>query len=711
MEQWSSTLQRWLRFEALLGVRGPTLLNNGDLEPYSTWQFKRSELIHQGTFVVIALLMVFTDTFELLVAPETSLLLMRVTPLGLFLNIVQFTAPLALLVLRALAGHAKDQNWAQTVSANSFGAVVFSWYALLLHERVVELDVECPPGNAGAVDKAYALWAEVSISPFLIVICMFTFGMSYPMGTLCSLPNAPATLFATTKLSRCTGTTSDFTLIVLALCLIATSNAVLALLTWVGHSLYNEHAQVRRLHAEKLKVQQTAAAEKLRLQRASASEKLAQLEAQEQLSNYLMHEIRNDQNVIVGAFQFIMEEIESGRGALPADATEMVSEGRAHAYHASRIIANTLMLARLAAGKLMKPPTTAFHVFNIMDTVLALAQHMLQSNQAVELSSEVPPDLPRVCGAADLIEQVLLNLVTNAVKYTDDGHIVARVRKLGSRAGPQAGEALPSRGRVPESIFLEFSVSDTGSGVPPEKQDTIFEPFETGLRPGTGLGIPIVCSLLELMGSKLCLDSPASGGATFSFVLKLPVDFTHVSLVPAPSATPSQHKSQQPPLDAHLVDGVPDAEPGPLNQLEGLDVLVADDSKSNRLIVGHMLRKALPGVSITMAENGEDALNLLRERTFDIAVLDEHFGVKGTLAGTDVSRIFRLEQPDSTVLIIGCTGNTGWETHEQLARQSGQQATWGKPLPMPSDLREDLAKLLMRARSSGRAFMGGSGRP
>ena len=96
-------LQRCLRFESLFGERRASsaspLLTSGDLEPYSTWQFKRSEFIHQCTFLVITLLMSFTEPFEVLVAPETSLLLTRATPMGLFLNAVQFTAPLALLLL------------------------------------------------------------------------------------------------------------------------------------------------------------------------------------------------------------------------------------------------------------------------------------------------------------------------------------------------------------------------------------------------------------------------------------------------------------------------------------------------------------------------------------------------------------------------------------------------------------------------------------
>ena len=684
------TLERWLRCEFLFGARTSKQSTDRDycadeFEPYSTWQFKRYESSHQFTFLFIIISMVATDVYEVLCTPSSSLLLVgRSTLLGTVLNVMQYLAPPVIIVGRAYLGFFEDQRWAQRVSITCYGSAVFFWYMLLLLERVEALVTTCDAGDAAAVDHAFALWAEVSLSPFLIGISFFTCGISYLAGMMFLLPTVPGVIIAALKLSMCSGAASA-SLIVLSLTIFAIGNFLFALLNWMGHSLHKEHLHVRRLHFENLTMQQIAAAEKLRLQQAAAAEKLAQLHTQEELSNYLMHEIRNDQNVIVGAFGTMIAEVESGEGLLSAGAMELMNEGRAHAYHAARVIENTLMLARLHAGKLTKPPEDNFYVADTIKTTFALAKHMLQAKPAVELRIDMAPSLPRLCGAADLLEQVLVNLVTNAIKYTDHGHVTLAVRVHVPELSATVQDEEPSEasGSVDQFLVLEFSVEDTGCGVPSAKQSAIFEPYEKGLRPGTGLGIPIVCSLLELMGSKLLLNSSPSGGATFSFVLRMPV--AKAPVLPRDDAPLTSQCSDNPSVEVNSSITLP----------EDLVVLVADDSRANRLILRTSLRKLLKGVSIVDAESGDQALELLRERTFDVAILDEHFGDIGTLSGTDVSRIFRQDYPDSAMVIIGCTGNTGRSDHEDLARQSGQQATWGKPLPNANDLKADLARLVL----------------
>jgi len=131
----------------------------------------------------------------------------------------------------------------------------------------------------------------------------------------------------------------------------------------------------------------------------------------------------------------------------------------------------------------------------------------------------------------------------------------------------------------------------------------------------------------------------------------------------------------------------------------GLLILVADDIKSNRAVQRITVSTALKGATFTEASTGEEALQLLLEKDFDIALLDEVYSntpeeAESFLRGTDVTRIFRDARPEANTVIIGCTAVLDFDSHRTLADNTGQDAVWGKPGPKARELVHELQRLL-----------------
>jgi anti-sigma regulatory factor (Ser/Thr protein kinase) len=176
--------------------------------------------------------------------------------------------------------------------------------------------------------------------------------------------------------------------------------------------------------------------------------------------------------------------------------------------------------------------------------------------KGLELIYQVQPDVPdALVGDAGRVRQVLLNLVGNAIKFTDAGEVVVRVEA--------AGDPAPE-----DEVSLRFVVIDTGIGIPPEQQERIFRAFEqedtstTRKYGGTGLGLTIASRLVALMGGTITVDSAPGRGSTFAFTARFGQQPHPPEPVPA-----------QPPVSLH-----------------DLPVLVVDDNATNRQILAEWLR-------------------------------------------------------------------------------------------------------------------------
>ena len=296
----------------------------------------------------------------------------------------------------------------------------------------------------------------------------------------------------------------------------------------------------------------------------------------------MSHEIRTPLNGVAGMLDLV------DQSELTADQKQLVTMAQDSANTLMVVINDILDFSKIEAGKL------AFDVreFDLTDTVAESTRTMaLRAHQkGLELAYQVDPEIPRfLLGDAHRIKQVLINLVGNAIKFTEKGEVVLRV----------AAER-----RTLDEVQLRFAVSDTGIGIPAEKQQLIFEAFSqadastTRKYGGTGLGLAISSRIVELMGGKIWVDSTPGKGSTFFFTARLPVA--------APSVGPAE--AMQP-------------------DLAGVCVLVVDDSVSNRTILEGALKAW--GLKTRDAGSGSEALRELREATrqgkpFQLMLVDGH---------------------------------------------------------------------------------------
>ncbi len=304
------------------------------------------------------------------------------------------------------------------------------------------------------------------------------------------------------------------------------------------------------------------------------------------------------------------------------------------------VIDDILDFSKLETGKMELDPVPT-DLAGTVGSVMDLLEDKARA-KAVELDLRIAPDVPqRVIVDSFRLKQVLMNLIGNAVKFTESGQVVAHVEKVVDAAV------------APGEIRLRVSIADTGIGIAAANRDRIFERFSqsdsstTRKFGGTGLGLAICRQIVELMGGRIGVESELGKGSTFWFEITVPVDvggqkvddgIVRDAAVPAVDRVAERREVaafeplQQPDRPMPASDLASD---GPFF---GRHVLVAEDSLFNQLYMKETLQRLGCGVSI--AANGEEAVRLCRAEDFDAIIMDCHMPVMdGYQAAAEIIRM------------------------------------------------------------------------
>ena len=356
----------------------------------------------------------------------------------------------------------------------------------------------------------------------------------------------------------------------------------------------------------------------------------------------MSHEIRTPMNGIVGMTDLALDT------RLTHVQRQYLDTVRGSANALLRVIDDVLDFSKIEAGKLVFDPTTVDlreHLSGAVRTV-AVAAH----DKGLELVLRVAPDVPRriVCDP-ERLRQVLLNLLGNAVKFTESGDVVLEVSR-DPEAAPDGASAA-----------LHFAVRDTGIGIEPDKQRVIFEAFTqadgstTRRYGGTGLGLSISSRLVRLMGGELRVTSTTGAGSTFAFTLRLPVDKS------------TGDKGQE------------------VASLDGLPVIVLENHALSRSVAIELARAA--GARAVSADSMDEALTLVDPSRRTVLLVDVD-GLTPPQPGANHAMAAAVARA-AVVVMLPCTAGP---EHIELWQQAGVASHLTQPIS-EADLRRVLGTL------------------
>ncbi len=322
-------------------------------------------------------------------------------------------------------------------------------------------------------------------------------------------------------------------------------------------------------------------------------------------SNFLAnmsHEVRTPMNGVIGMTQLAL------LASPPPEQREYLELIEKSSYRLLKVVNDILDFSKIEADKL----ELAMERFDLRDTIATTIREFSfkAREKGLALDWSVQDEIPDACmGDAGRLSQILINLIGNAIKFTQTGRISVRVEK-------EYGEL--------DELIAHFSIIDTGIGISPQYQASIFEAFsqadESHSRPyeGTGLGLAICARLVALMHGRIWVESAEGRGSVFHFTALL-------------KKTATEH----PGLDEGGMHGlpaeIPQGQPGPQ-----LRILLAEDNLVNQKVAEKMLERS--GHRVTIAANGQEAVDAFTRQPFDLVLMDIQMPVMDGFEATQAIR-------------------------------------------------------------------------
>jgi len=372
------------------------------------------------------------------------------------------------------------------------------------------------------------------------------------------------------------------------------------------------------------------------------AEKLTQVKSQ--FISTVSHELRTPLYGVVGITSLLLED----KDVLDKH-KQLLGSLKFSGDYLLNLINNVLQISKIESNKvrLAKTPT---NLFKLSQNLLNSFEYQAKSKDN-ELILDVPNDLPDALNVDSLrLSEILINLIGNASKFTEKGRIWLRIKILNKENN---------------TIYIRYEVEDSGVGIPEDKKDFVFEKFsqvdrESNKVEGTGLGLSIVKNLLEMMDSKVHLESNEGRGAKFYFDLKLEI------------------------LEEGEEHSVNERNNGTTNVYRR--ILVAEDNKINQIVTKNLL--SLIGYDCVIVENGFNALQMVKKEDFDLILMDLNMPY---LNGSEATK--RIREFDKTTPIIALTAAELGEVQEECLA-IGMNDIINKPLNK-NDLRDIIAKNLL----------------